>query len=80
MIFFGILIGIGLANLMFLGYLYCQLKGRNVIHSTIQKLESKARPQAKIIMPLTDEKVAQEAIIEGNEEKGQETPLEKLGL
>lgn len=76
----GILIGIALSSPVFLGYVYFQLKGRNKIHETIQKVEQDARPQVKIFMPPAEETMAQQEIVEKNQREGRDTRLEELGL
>ena len=74
----GIAIGLLLAHTLFLGYIYFQLKGKNKIHETMRKVEQKARPQVKIIMPPTEMEEAQEEVISRNSAQGRDTSLEEI--
>ena len=81
MIFFlGLILGILVSFILFLGYVYLQLKGVNRVHRTIQMVEDKAKPQAKIFPALSDEEEAQELIVQRNEKEGKETRAEELGI
>ena len=82
MIFFilGIIIGILLSFLIFLSYIFFTLRGKNKIHQSIQKVEEKARPQARIFMPPTLEQEAIETILDKNAKKWQDTSGEEIGL
>lgn len=76
----GIILGFLIANLVFLCYVYLELRNQNKIHKIIKKIEQIARPEAKIFMPPNEEQEAQEEIMRKNKEKGRGTNAEELGL
>ena len=78
--FEGIVLGALLSFVVFIGYIYFELKGKNKVHEAIKKVEQAVRPQAKIFMPPTEEEEAQQEIIDKNKRAGRGTEAEELGI
>lgn len=76
----GVILGILISVLVFLGYVYFQLKNQNRIHKVIEKVEQIARPKAKIFMPPDEQEQARQEIIEKNDARGKATSADELGL
>ncbi len=80
MFILGIICGILIALVVFLGHIYLALKGKNPIKKSILYIEEKGKPKAQIFMPPTPEQVAQQEIIDRNSTRGQNTTAEELGI
>ena len=76
----GIICGISIAFVVFLGYISLALKGKNPVEKVVRSIEDKAKSKVQIFMPPTEEEASQEKVIQKNEREKRETTLEELGL
>ena len=76
----GIICGISIAFVVFLGHIYLALKRQNPIEKVVRHIEDKAKSKVQIFMPPTSEQIAQQEIIDRNSAREQNTRAEELGL